>query len=446
MRKLNILAILVGFALPLMACKPDGNNIDDNTGDPEENGGTEIVDPPAKTPKPKVLWIDAEANYFRFTQKSNIKEYVRKIADTGFNTIVVDVKSVQGYVLYPSKFAPMAKTVGESGSVEVNTSFDYLEYFIEKAHEAKLKVIVSTTMFPMGYPSRQTGPAYDDPRWEGKSCVEWTMAGLKDIRRSTSNKVAAFLSPVHEDVRQYLLDMIKEITTNYDIDGYALDYCRFCDYQSDFSDAARAEFEKYIGKPVSNWPQDVFKYDGTGAVIPGTCFQQWNAFKAKIIHDFVESAKNTIKSVKPEVEVHYWAASWWQAIYGNGQNWASAKKVQEQSKWTWGGTWWSQNYAQQGFADHVDVFQLGSYLTKVYGKEDAESIEYAINRAKELIGDDCKMYGTISCDNKDFNLASGIDICLKETDGIMIFDLVYVIKYNWWDTIKQAFAESDSTQ
>ncbi|HOP80308.1 MAG TPA: alpha amylase family protein, partial [Armatimonadota bacterium] len=32
-----------------------------------------------------------------------------------------------------------------------------------------------------------------------------------------------------------------------------------------------------------------------------------------------------------------------------------------------------------------------------------------------------------------------IDMSLKTTQGVMLFDLVYLRDYNWWDALKQVF-------
>ena len=33
---------------------------------------------------------------------------------------------------------------------------------------------------------------------------------------------------------------------------------------------------------------------------------------------------------------------------------------------------------------------------------------------------------------------------LKESDGLMIFDIVHIINRNWWDALKEAVAEQES--
>ena len=76
--------------------------------------------------------------------------------------------------------------------------------------------------------------------------MQYKPEGMVDIKDDPT-KVAAFLNPVLPEVQEFALRFIREIVTNYDFDAYALDYCRLPDYQSDFSEASKEAFEKYIG-------------------------------------------------------------------------------------------------------------------------------------------------------------------------------------------------------
>lgn len=424
----------------LVSCnKPDNSQIENPGEEPEIP--EEPEEPVVVPEKPKVVWIDAEANFSRFRTKGDMRHFFGKIRDAGLNTVVVDVKSVQGDVLYPSDFMPRCEKLG---STTVNWNRDYLADMIEVAREFDLKVTVSTTFFPMGKPSTKTGPAYTDPQWEGKTCQVLTSDGIKDIR-DCGEKVAAFLNPIFPEVQDYLLRMVEEIVTKYDVDSYALDYCRYCDEYSDFSEASKVAFEKWAGITVENFPDDIMRFEN-GKKVEGKYWSKWLAFRATVIHDFVAKVHDKIKSIKPEVKVEYWAGSWWHAIRGNGQNWASpdvdATKNPDCYAYT---SWYTPEYQAAGFADHLDVFQLGAYLTRVYGPTDNESIEFAINRGKYLVGDACTMYGTIGLKaNWDKETEQATELCLKTTEGIMIFDLVYVVKYDLWDEIKSGIDKAEA--
>lgn len=435
--------LLMGICL-VTSCSKDGHQTPPELDKDYDDTTSTVITP--TTNKEIMLWIDASANYERFAKKDSITFYLDKIKDTGFNTIVVDVKGVEGDCLYNSSILTHASTLG---SVTVSRDWDYLEYFIQEAHKREIKVVVSTTVFPMGAPSIKQGPVYRTGNpWEGKTCIEYTPTGMKDIKNDAS-KVGAFLNPVRSDVREFALSFIKEIVTNYDIDGYALDYCRFPDYQSDFSDYTKAEFEEYIGKSISNWPADIFSYDSNGNRVPGQYYKQWWEFRSGIIRDFVSDVRTAVKNIKSDVKLEYWAASWWGALYENGQNWASPSinpLTVTQFYSNYYSPWCSDSYYKTGFANQLDVFLLGAYLSVVSGSTNPSSMEYAVNRAKAYIGNACQIYGTFQVATIDFNVSDAAYYMLKNTSGLMVFDIVHVINNNCWVQLKTGISRAISEE
>ena len=384
--------------------------------------------------KPKMLWFDAEANFKRFASQDSIRYYLDRTVECGFNHIVVDVRPISGTVLYESDMLEPLTVVGPD---TVRRDWDYLQCFLDEARKRELKVTVSTMIFPAGFTTFRQGAAYSDPELAGRTCVEYTPEGRKDIKDDPT-KVAAFLNPVLPEVQEFALRFIREIVTNYDFDAYALDYCRFPDYQSDFSEASKEAFEKYIGGLVETWPGDVFTYNASGERVPGKYYKEWWEFRSMIIHDFVARVRKEIKAIKPDVKLEYWAASWWGALYANGQNWASKafRPLTDQDAWSFN-SWCSINYHQTGFADQLDTFLLGTYLPRVYGPDDGESIEYGINRAERFLLNACTYYATVDCSQKTFDIEEACYYCLKRTAGLMVFDIVHVINNDMWAAIKR---------
>lgn len=388
------------------------------------------------TGKPKYLWFDASANFERFATKDSISYYLEKAKSVGFNQIVVDVKPNCGEVLYESKILP--PLISMKGKV-IHRDWDYLQFFIDEAHRLQMKVTVSTAVFPSGKPGSREGTVYKDSCWKGKTCIEYnTNQTFSDIKNNPA-KVGAFLNPVRADVQEFALEVVREIVGRYDIDGYALDYCRFPDDKSDFSEYTRNAFETYLGKKVENFPEDVFTWNPDGTKKTGKYFNEWWAFRANVISSFVKSVRKEIHKINKNVKLEYWAASWIHGIYGQGQNWASPKS-DFSLKYEWG----SPAYNATGFAPYLDVFMCGTYLNRIYGMEDAESIEFGLERAKKLVGNDCSVYGTIYALNHKENIADAVDLCLQRTGGLMVFDIVQVIEMDLWDGIRKGIQSAES--
>jgi uncharacterized lipoprotein YddW (UPF0748 family) len=416
------------FILFAVLCACSGNQPAAQDEEREQKPEEEEVGAPDE--KEIILWIDASANFRTFSDKANVTLYLDKAVKTGFNKIVLDVRPLTGYPMYPGKVLP---EVTQLHGTVVHREWDYLGYFLEEAHRRKMKVTASITVFSGGQYALREGLVYDDARWNGKSCVEYTPEGMNDIRNNAS-QVTVFMNPIDEDVRQLALDLLKEIVTCYPVDGIALDYCRYADDNSDFSETSRKAFENYLGKELDRFPDDIFRYDAGGNRVNGRYYKEWWSFRAMNIYRFIQTARETIKAVSPDVTLEYWAASWYGALYTKGQNYASQNydTSLEYPAYADG------NYRQYGFAGLLDVFQAGAYLEKVMGANNPESMEAQLTNVKRVIQHDCKVYGSFYAANQKTSASASdaVFLCLDRMDGLMIFDIVQVIRYNLWDGIK----------
>lgn len=76
---------------------------------------------------------------------------------------------------------------------------------------------------------------YKDSDFEGRYCQEiLSSAGVTDIRNNPNDGIFPFLNPADAFVRQFVMDVVEEIVTKYDVDSFTLDYCRYQNYHSDF--------------------------------------------------------------------------------------------------------------------------------------------------------------------------------------------------------------------
>ena len=273
------------------------------------------------TGKPKILWLDAEANFKRFSDQDSIRFYLDLAKNTGFNGIVVDVRPMEGDVLYKSKILKPLTTFGDGYVYERN--WDYLQFFIDEARKRNMKVTVSAGILPAGLVRQKTGTAYEDTSWNDKVCIAYTPDGLKSMKETS--EYAVFLNPALTSVQTLVSEYVSEIVSNYDFDAFTLDYCRFCNANYDFSDSTRVAFEKFIGKKVERFPEDIFTYNDKAERVPGKYYKQWWEFRSTTITNLISSIRKTIKDKKPDMKLNYWAASWIHSIYGNGQNWGSKK-------------------------------------------------------------------------------------------------------------------------
>jgi uncharacterized lipoprotein YddW (UPF0748 family) len=389
--------------------------------------------------KPKYLWMCLEANFERFATKDSVMFYLDKAKETGFNHIVVDVKGVEGKVMYESEYFPK---LTEIYGFRCERDWDYLQFFIEQAHERGMGVSVSASIFPVGSPLKKIGPVYENDTLKKYTCVEYTPEGFSKIE-DNPRQVAAFLNPILPESRAYALATIEEILRKYSFDGLCLDYCRFSGPTTDFSEASRLAFEEYIGERLENFPEEIFSYNPDGTRNKGKYYKEWWEFRSLVIHDFIKDVKEMVLNVQPSVKLEYWAASWLHAIYANGQNWASRESEFYKDYLD---DWATPTYNKTALADVLDVFITGTYLERVWGLDDLESIEYGLFRSNRDVAGACELYGSLYANNHHEEFDDAVYLCLRDTQGLMVFDIVQVIKYNLWDKIKSGIDRAEKEQ
>lgn len=411
----------------ISACSNDDQKINEN-----EHEIPIEVEKPEEPRKPIQMWIDAHANFSRFSQKSNITSYIEKMKETGFNEIYVDVKPGIGYALYDSDILPK---LTKWGNETVERDWDYLSFWIEEAERLDMSVIASLSVLGYGSTKTQEGLVYDSNRWDGKTQMEMpdnNPENLIDIRDQV-NVDAAMLNPSIPEVQSFVISVIEEIAIKYPkLKGICLDYCRWYGGNYGFGDATISAFETYSGITVNN-KNDIIT--PTGGVEP--LYGQWIEFRSMSITNLVTSIRSKVKTVNPDLELHLWASAHWNSRYSVGQNWAS-----KDYKPTTGGVY-TDTYNKTGFADQIDVFSLGAYAEKIWKTENPGSdwtVENFVTTYSNYILDDCKVYGSIGTyayGNNAPAVSDGVYLCLKNTDGLMVFEISHVINSNQWNAIKE---------
>lgn len=469
---------LVG-ALPLSLCgaafsgctKPDGGykwqnewQEKEDPDDPSDPADPSDPDDPSDEDettikgKPRVVWIDAAANFSDYANsESKIASDVKKIKEVGFTHIAVDVRPSLTGVLFTSKteHALTKVDVWESGYkwVSRTASFDYLQKFIEEGHKNGLKVFATMNTFTGGYLCPyglgSDGILYTDSSRKGWATVINSADGLvntMDLQDSGTDYGAKFLCPTNDEVQEYLLSLIGELAA-YDIDGLILDRCRFSDdgLQSDFSDSSRSKFEAYYGKKVSSWPTDIFSKGQTQLGNRVTDIQKaWLAFRAKTIHDFIEKAAAKVHSVNPDCQFGAYVGAWYSSYYTSGVNWASPKYDPAAAGYKWA----SSDYKNYGYADHCDVMLIGAYAStsNIWGTGEW-TMQGFCKQAGELFKGDVPYYGGPDIGNSTGFEKGGqgdlmpdiVKACINNSDGMFIFDLCHIKMYNYWTAIHKAF-------
>lgn len=409
------------------------------------------MDTQSDTGKPALMWFDATANFVRFTNIDSIDFYLEKIKSLGFTHAIVDIRPISGDVLYESQYAPRL----EEWHGTKRGDFDFLGHFIKKGHELGLEVHASLNVFVAGHNYTDKGPIYDaHPEWA--TMVYTPTEGIVPIT-TQKKKYSAMVNPINREYQTYILNILKEVVTIYpDIDGLMLDRVRYDGIMADFSDISKTEFEKYIGEEVKTFPQDIYEWVtdkyGKATRQNGKHFLKWIEWRTKNIYDFMALARKEVKTANPNVDFGTYTGAWYPSYYEVGVNFAG-KEYDPAKDYDWA----TPEYKNFAYAELIDLYTTGNYYTDITIEEWRAKNESIWNEtdSEAQSGDwycvegSCKNLRTIMKDNKFMGgiladqfyenregLTRSIEMNLKESDGLMIFDIVHIISKDMWKEVE----------
>lgn len=274
-----------------------------------------------------------------------------------------------------------------------------------------------------------------------------TEAEYVPIRERPEQQYPLMMNPLHPQVQQYALEIVREVVSNYGIDGILYDdRLRFGGMNADFSDFTRARFEDKIKQKV-NWPDDVFKWtltpQMTRGLRPGKFYDEWMSFRAEAIQDYVRKVRYAVKAIRPTCLFGVYAGSWYGDYPALGHNYASPK--------TDAGFWFlSPKYLESGTAPLLDMLIAGCYYptATIYeamsrGTNIGSTVEASGTLVNRLVRDETWSYAGIALsDFKDDprGLTNALQAACASTQGVMVFDLSHDIE-PMWPVFAQAFAQ-----
>lgn len=458
---LNSILFAIGMVLtmPLVGC----NN--KNTGIPDWPWGGDEGKAPTETSteKPRYIWIDAAANFADYANsKENIERDLTKAKDVGFTDIVVDVRPTTGDVLFKTDVVDYVKKLdywehGKYLFYERTADWDYLQAFIDIGHKLGLRVNASINTFVGGnkypYGLGEQGLLFRDDskkNWATTLNLEDGLTNAMDVTDDQDpdnlNYGTKFLNPANDEVQQFVLNLLGDLVT-YELDGIFLDRCRFNDFNSDFSETTRNKFENFLGKKITNFPNDVIKPGTEATPLPASqpqYMKKWLEFRAKVIHDFIAKAKDKVKSVNKNIKFGVYVGGWYSTYYDVGVNWASPKYDTSINYPEWA----TPEYKNYGYADLLDFMLIGAYAAadKIYGSGEWTMQGFCQN-AKELLKGDVQFAGGPDVGNgtgwtnggQAEKIPETVDACINAADGYFVFDMVHVKMYDYWDAFKVGF-------
>ncbi len=219
------------------------------------------------------------------TSATAVDSYVKKCYDAGINMISVETM-YHGSMIYPTPNGSLIKHNPKF------YGFDVLGAYVESCHKYGMELHV---WMPVFYSCNTVetnwniSPAKRKPEW----CLV-TQKGSKFYTGESEGMV--FLNPALPEVQDFLVETYAYILSNYDIDGFQLDYIRYRDRtQTDdygYDEYTISEFKK----EYPQYSKYNITYD-TSAIY----WDNWVAFRANYVTQFVQRMRTLIDTIAPDV-------------------------------------------------------------------------------------------------------------------------------------------------
>ena len=252
--------------------------------------------------------------------KAELTDILDRLKEANFNTILFQAQ-VKGDVAWESEIQPAMRALTGNGANRM--SWDVSKYVIEECHKRGMECHAWIVPYRVGTASEaakyDNNPVKHVVKLHPELCVLYNNA--------------YYLDPGLPEVRSYLVELYREVVTNYDYDGYNFDYTRY-------PGSAFGDDESYA------------KYGG------GMSLADWRRLN---INTFVHEFYDMVKSIKPDVKVGAAPIGTYKNVNGTGNMSAYSDVYQDACEWMQAGKhdllvpqmYWNEKY---GFSTHMTTW------------------------------------------------------------------------------------------
>ena len=211
-------------------------------------------------------WAKDEAGY-----KKAMDQTLDLCVQKGLNAVFLQVRP-DGDAMYPSQYFPWSKFA--SGKQGKNPGYDPLAYAVQAAHQRGLQLHAWINPYRItGYLNRYSDLCAANP------AIAWAKDGdSSNDRWVLCQNGEYYYNPAIPQVRQLIIDGVKEIVTNYEVDGIHFD-----DYFYPNLDDSKAE----------TW-FDYPEYQASGTSLSVAAWRRNN------VNELVRGVYGAVKSIRPQ--------------------------------------------------------------------------------------------------------------------------------------------------
>ena len=153
-------------------------------------------------------------------QQQELCDILDRLKEAHFNTVLFQTR-LRGDLIYPSNIETFPEAL--TGRTGRNPGYDPLAFAIDECHKRGMELHAWIVTIPVGN-TRQV-------RLLGKHSVV-----SKNRKICKQFKGSWYLDPGHPETADYLSRIVREIATNYDVDGIHFDYIRYPEQGTRFPD------------------------------------------------------------------------------------------------------------------------------------------------------------------------------------------------------------------
>lgn len=244
------------------------------------------IDRKLAQPEIRAIWLD-RGTIVRAKSEQDLAKIFDQLAVAGFNTIFFETVNAS-YPIYPSRVAPEQNPLSRG--------WDPLAAAVKLAHERGMELHAWVWMFAaanqrhnlvVNQPADYPGPVLS-------AHPDWAVTDRQGRMFDHTKKV--FLDPANPEVRRYLMRLLDEIATRYEVDGIQLDYIRYSfqdpsvNQTYGYGRAARQQFQALTGvDPIKVDPSD------------RQLWQRWTDFRIRQIDNFVTTLSQRLRLERPKL-------------------------------------------------------------------------------------------------------------------------------------------------
>ena len=225
-------------------------------------------------------------------QKKELCDILDRLKAANFNTVLLQTR-LRGDMIYPSSIETFAESL--TGYTGRNPGYDPLAFAIEECHKRGMELHAWIVTIPAGN-TRQV-------KLLGRNSI--VQRNRKICKLYKGNW---YLDPGNPETKEYLSRIVKEITSQYDIDGIHFDYIRYpvSDKAEDtgYTKYAMMEFAESVGitrldesmsidKMISEFNKWVL--DDAYNLNAAENYEKWCDYRVNAVTSFVERVYEEVK-------------------------------------------------------------------------------------------------------------------------------------------------------